>query len=90
MSDKPIQTAVAVSPEGLRAIKVADALWDELVRFIPLGTISQEEKLKAIMLVQERLLSSSVDSLARTGVRANPAFPVVQSRRASQGAKARV
>ena len=35
MSNKPIQTAMAGSPEGLRAIKAVHAHWDELQNFTP-------------------------------------------------------
>jgi hypothetical protein len=47
------------SPEGLRAIKAAHALWGELAK---VNAISEEGKQRAIAVMQERLLSLSVDS----------------------------
>jgi hypothetical protein len=60
---RPAEETLGPSPEGLRAIKAAHALWDELAKVIPLNAISEQGKLRAIEVMQERLLSFSVDSL---------------------------
>jgi hypothetical protein len=51
------------NPDGSNAFKAAHALWDELAKVIPLNTVSEERKLRAIVVIQERLLSFSADSL---------------------------
>lgn len=60
---QPAEETPSPSPEGVRAIKAAHALWDELAKVIPLSAISEHGKLKAIVVMQERLLSFSADSL---------------------------
>ena len=86
---QPAEQTLGPNREGVRAIKAAHALWDELAKIIlVLNAISEHGNLKAIVVVQERLLLFSVDSLGRNRLACNPVFPVVQSRRVSQGAEA--